>query len=144
MNRWTLALAMILTALSGCKGGGDAKPQATRAAAEERLNLLTNPSIYLEATELKYDPDPASPALWILASFKVWNKSQFAVRDLQGDVTWLDEAGRRLGSGPLTLKGSIPAGSATTFSIASGTMTRVTQAGAVFSATVAFTKVTIE
>jgi hypothetical protein len=118
----------------------DARRQ--QALAEERLNLITNPSIYLDTSELKYLETGGEDA-WQLVAVTVTNRSHFHVRDLEGDVTWIDEQGRRFAKTPFTMKGMVAAGNDNTFSLEAGTLTSGTQKGAVVSAAVAFTKVSL-
>src|SRR5207245_79589 len=103
--RWA-ALAIALTLLataSGCKSEAEKQKDAERAALlEERLNVLTNPSLFLDASELKYDEADAANDTWQLVRIVVQNRSRFAVRDLEGDVVWLDALSRRIGSSPFS------------------------------------------
>jgi len=105
--------------LAACKGPPD--PQET-ARAEERMNLLTNPNLYLPTSDREYEGEDGGEVDHRLTSMIVRNTSHFAVGDLAGDVVWYGEQDQRLGSTPFSLVGSIPAGEARRFSTADATM----------------------
>ena len=126
---------MILGLVAGaaCKSAPDAQGRGHEtedpARAEERMNLLSNPSLYLSTSGREYDEKDAAaaaegetPALHQLTSMAVYNSSRFAVRDLGGDVVWLDEHDRRLGSTAFRLSGTIGPGQAKRFATNDGTM----------------------
>src|SRR5271155_4230527 len=104
-----LAPAVLVT--QGCRGGGQ-----PAADSQERLNLISNPSMYLETDGFAFD-DEASDYEQLMA-MTVWNKSRLAVQGLEGDVIWLDDEGHRLGSSRFALSGPVPALGSRSFSIA--------------------------
>src|SRR4051812_12701530 len=122
MHRAIAALAL-LAALSACKGTQDKEAAAKIQLGEERLNVLSNPSVFLDASDLVYDEDASAHDTWQLVAVTVYNKSHFTMRDLRGDITWLDDQGHHIGKSPIALNGFIPAESANSFSIQAGTLT---------------------
>jgi hypothetical protein len=101
-------------AAAGCKSSVDAQESAR---AEEKMNLLTNPSLFLPTTDREWaDTDQQ------LTSMVVSNTSHFAVAELTGDVVWFDDQERRLGSTPFSLSGSIAGGQSKRFSTGDGSM----------------------
>lgn len=127
---------------SACKRSGP-EEEMVRALGEERLNLLSNPANYLEASDLQYNDDADETDNWQLIAITVMNKSHFSVKDIQGEVTWLDDQGNKLGRTPITIKGSVFAGNANSFSLEADTLATPPQKGAVASASVSFTKAMI-
>jgi hypothetical protein len=127
--RWTVILGLVAGA--ACKGtpDGQGHPTDDPARAEERMNLLSNPSLYLSTSGREYDgldaaaaPEGETPSVHQLTEMAVYNSSRFAVRDLAGDVVWLDANDRRLGSSPFSLSGTIGPGQAKRFATSDGTM----------------------
>src|SRR4051794_32433348 len=139
MRRWVLACALLVSA-SACKKSDPHEEAVQRELGEERLNLLSNPSIYLEASDLQYNDDAEDTDTWQLIAVTVLNKSHFTVKDLQGDVTWLDDQGQRLGRTPIAIKGSVFAGNTNTFSLQADTLATPPQKGTVASASISFTR----
>lgn len=129
-------LVAALLAAQGCRGR--AQPGAD---SQERLNLITNPSMYLDTDGFGFD-DEASDYEQLMA-MTVWNKSRLAVQGLEGDVIWLDDEGHRLGSSRFALAGSVPALGSRSFSIADGTMTSGTLRGGALRVTITFTHVDV-
>jgi hypothetical protein len=82
------------------------------------LNLISNPSLYLQTYDREYSGEDAGAGDRQLTAVTVMNRSHFAVRDLQGDVVWLDGAEQRIGSTPFSLRGAIGAGTVRRFVIA--------------------------
>lgn len=79
-----------------------------------------------------------------LTGITVLNKARYcAVRSAEGDVTWLDDQGRRYGSTPFTLRRSIPAGGTQRFSTADQTMTSGTLECSGRRAQISFTRVDV-
>ena len=149
MHRVIAALAVLATlltlpTLSACKGTQDKEAAAKVQLGEERLNVLSNPSVFLDASDLVYDDDASAHDTWQLVAVTVYNRSHFTVRDLRGDITWLDEEGHHIGKSPIALNGFIPAESSNTFSIQASTLTSVAQSGAVVSASISFHRVTLD
>jgi len=143
MHRAFAALSL-LAALSSCKGGNDKDAAAKAKLATERLDVLTNPSVFLDASDLVYDDDASAHDTWQLVAVTVYNRSHFTLRDLRGDITWIDEQGHHIGKSPISLSGFIQAESSNSFSIQASTLTSVPQNGAVESASISFTKVTVD
>ena len=135
------ALATVpLAIVPGCKG----QPQRAvdQGASQERLNVISNPSMYLDTGGFDFDND-ASDYEQLLA-VTVWNKSPFAVHGLEGDVNWFDDEGRRLGSSRFALTGSVPGHGSRTFSTADGSMTSGTLSGGALTVAIAFTHVNVD
>jgi hypothetical protein len=108
--RKALALAAtvpLLTAVgTGCKG--ERPRPAELARAEERLNLVSNPTLYLqtnvqESRDGSDVPADGSIAEKRLLSVTVRNTSHFVVTDIDGAILWLDESEHRLGATPFVL-----------------------------------------
>jgi hypothetical protein len=116
----TVAL-VTFAAIAACKDGYE----KDSARAEERMNLLTNPSLYLSASEREttMDEEGAAASEAQLLSIAVYNSSHFTVDDLAGDVVWLDVQQRRAGSTPFSFRGSIAPNGAKRFSTSDGSMT---------------------
>lgn len=128
--------ALLLGTLNACKG--HAPPAAD---AQERLNLISNPSLYLDADQFMFDNE-ASDYEQLLA-MTVWNKSRLPVHGLEGDVFWLDDEGHRLGSSRFALTGSVPPLGSRNFALADGSMTSGTLRGGALRVTIAFTHVDV-
>ncbi|HEY2514042.1 MAG TPA: hypothetical protein VGI39_24415 [Polyangiaceae bacterium] len=131
--------ALLLASAPGCK----APPQSSAdpADSQERLNVLTNPSLYLDTSGFAFDDDASDYEQ--LRAMTVWNKSQFAVRGLEGDVIWLDDEGHRIGTSRFALTGTVPARGSRTFSLADGSMTSGTLSGGALRGAVSFTRVNV-
>src|SRR5579859_4170024 len=95
MNSYAVAGFAILA-----QAGGKSSPEdETRAAhAEARLNLVSNPSLYLHATDHQFPADEGGTGEAQLTALMVSISSHFTGSDLEGDVIWLDGQDRRLGS----------------------------------------------
>jgi hypothetical protein len=142
---WLLAALVLaaLPSLAGCKGSKEkTEPAVDHAASQERLNVISNPSMYLDTGAFDFDNDATDYEQ--LLAMTVWNKSPFAVRGLEGDVNWFDEEGRRLGSSRFALTGSVPAHGSRTFSTADGSMTSGTLSGGALTVGIAFTHVNVD
>ena len=120
---------------------GNAQPGTDQADPQERLNVISNPSMYLDTGGFMFDNE-ASDFEKLLA-MTVTNKSHFAVHGLEGDVIWLDDEGPRLGSSRFALTGSVPSFGAKTFAVAEGTMTSGPLRGGALRVTITFTHVDI-
>jgi hypothetical protein len=127
--------AAALAAL-GCRGR--AQPAVD---SQERLNLISNPSLYLDTDGFAFDNEASDYEQ--LMAMTVWNKSRLAVHGLEGDVIWLDDEGHRLGSSRFTLTGDVPALGSKSFSMADGTMSSGTLRGGALRVTIAFTHVDV-
>jgi len=139
MSRWILLACALAVSASACKKSDPQKEES----AEERLNLLSNPSLYLEASELQYNDDAEESDSWQLIAVTVLNKSHFMVRDLQGDVTWIDDQGHHFAKTPIAITGTIAPGNTNTFSLQAGNLTTPVQKGAAASASISFTRVNL-
>jgi hypothetical protein len=126
----------LLGVVNACKGHA---PPAVDA--QERLNLISNPSLYLDADQFTFDNE-ASDYEQLLA-MTVWNKSSLPVHGLEGDVFWLDDEGHRLGSSRFALTGSVPPLGSRNCAIADGSMTSGTLRGGALQVTIAFTHVDV-
>jgi hypothetical protein len=131
--------ASALVATSACRDRAQATAQPEDA--QERLNVISNPSMYLDTGGFRFD-DEASDHEQLLA-MTVWNKSRFAVRGLEGDVFWLDDDGKRLGSSRFGLDGAVPAYGSRSFSVSEGTMTTRPLPGGAMRVSIVFTRVNV-
>jgi hypothetical protein len=139
------AIVALLLVLASCK---DAPPERSAANGEERLNLLTNPNLYLHTSEKETaaDAEDASDLQALpaeLRSVVVYNSSHFTVGDLSGDLVWLDEQEQRVGSVPFSLRGSVAPGAAKRFATGDGTMTNGKLKSPAAGAQVVFTHVKV-
>jgi hypothetical protein len=156
LSRFSLArtvAALVSVAAAGCPGSGE---RGDSSQAEERLNLISNPSLYLQTYDREYSGEDGGVGDRQLTAVTVMNRSHFAVRDLQGDVVWLDGAEQRIGSTPFSLRGTIGPGTVRRFMIAGpvpaggdGTLVSEKLHGAlpvqsVQTVTVAFTRVKVD
>jgi hypothetical protein len=147
-----LALGALLVA--GCKSSVDAQESAR---AEEKMNLLTNPGLFLPTSDREYEGEDGrqvsgSAGAWSkpgtdtdrqLTSMMVSNTSHFAVAELSGDVVWFDDQDKRIGSTPFSLSGSIAAGQSKRFSIGDGSMQSGKLHGVAGAVQVVFTHVKV-
>jgi hypothetical protein len=133
---WVVALAL---AASACRG--QAQPTLDPAESQERLNVVSNPSIYLDTSEPIFD-DEASDYEQLLG-VTVLNKSGFPVHGLEGDIHWLDDDGQPIGSSRFSLAGSVPAHASSRFSVSDGTLTSGTLRGGALRVAITFTHVTV-
>lgn len=106
--------------------------------AAERSALVSTPEAFLEVSGVQNHDKGIINAYCQLVGVTILNKSHYAVRDLSGDVTWLDAQGTALGAIPFTLTGSIPAGGTQAFSSAGGTLSSGTLQGKGVSAVLKF------
>jgi hypothetical protein len=140
-----------LAAGSACKSSPDGRANDDPGRGEERMNLLTNPSLYLSTSDREYDDGKGAAeaaeadvaSIHQLTAMAVFNSSRFPVRDLAGDVVWLDEHDRRLGSTPFTLSGTLGPGQAKRFATSVGTMQSGKLNPSAASAQVVFTHVRV-
>jgi hypothetical protein len=136
--RYREAMAAAALMAAGCRGHG----QGTDAAeAQERLNLLSNPSIYLDTGGYAFDEEASDHEQ--LLGMTVWNKSRFGVRALEGDIHWLDDEGQRIGASHFALTGSVAAHGSQVFSIPEGMMTSRPLRGGALRVVVVFTHVNV-
>jgi hypothetical protein len=146
------AALVALAAATACKGAPDSQQSAY---GEEKMNLLTNPSLFLPSSDREYegeDGPPGDAGAWSklgvdtdhrLTSMVVSNTSHFAVGELSGDVVWFDDQDRRIGSTPFSLSGSIAPGQARRFSIVEGSMQSGKLHGIAAAVQVVFTHVKV-
>ena len=119
--RKSLALVAMtrFLALSGAGCKGEPQRQADLARAEERLNLVSNPTLYLEAsvrqnrTPAANDSAPEERSI----SVSVRNTSHFSVDDIGGEILWLDESEHRLGATPFVLHDALAPDHVSQFSV---------------------------
>jgi hypothetical protein len=138
-GRGWCALALVAAGVS-CKGAPD--PQEA-ARAVEKMNLLTNPGLYLPTGDREYVGEDAGDTEHRLTAMVVQNTSHFPVRDLNGEVVWFDDHDQRLGATPFTLRGSIEPGQSQRFSASDGTMQSGKLQGLVGTVQVVFTHVRV-
>ncbi len=102
------------------------------AAAKEALkrDIAENPGKYLEAGGYKYFDKGFINSYRQLVQVTVENTSQYRVKELTGQVEWLDGDGKLVGASPVTLEGTIDAGDSMTFSSDAHTLTSGTIEGA--------------
>ncbi len=151
-------LALLATAWVGCNvvGGNDPSGKGgshlletpeeaiTRMQREECTKLATQPNTLLETSDLRHYDKGIINDYRQLVGVTVLNTSRYcSVRAAEGDVTWLDAQGRRLGSTPFKLDMSIPAGATQRFSTSAGTLTSGTLEGAGVDARITFTRVDV-
>ena len=103
-----LAIAVPLLTVAGARCKGEPQRAAELARAEERLNLVSNPTLYLQAfaQERRDDADVAGDVTISekrIVSITVRNTSHFAVEDIDGAILWLDESEHRIGATPFVL-----------------------------------------
>jgi hypothetical protein len=139
-----------LAAGSACKSASDGHATDDPARAEERMNLLSNPSLYLSTSDREYDGQAAgepaeaeTPSVHQITAMAVFNSSRFPVRDLAGEVVWLDDHDRRLGATPFSLSGTLGPGQARRFATGDGTMQNGKLNTGAASAQVVFTHVRV-
>jgi hypothetical protein len=138
----SVRLAFLFALLAGCKDSPEDEARAARA--EERLNLVSNPSLYLHAGDRQYAAADGGPNDAQLTALTVYNGSHFPVSDLHGDAIWLDEQDRRLGSTSFVLRGGIPANAVRRFTIVDGTMTSSILYARAANVELVFTRVQVE
>ena len=103
--------------------------------------MLTNPSLYLDTSGFAFDEEASDYEQ--LLGMTVWNKSRFSVHGLEGDVVWLDDDGKRIGTSRFALNGTVPARGSRTFSLADGSMTSGTLNGGALRVSISFTRVNV-
>jgi hypothetical protein len=111
--------------------------------AQAREQLVKSPSTYLEASDVRYFDKGIVNDYRQITQMRVLNKSKFPVTDVQGEVDWTDDAGRKTGSVPFSIRGSIPAGDTKQFAAQDGSLTNGALQTSVTHAAVRFTHVTI-
>jgi len=107
----------------------------------EKERVVATPSQFLESSELEYFDKGIINDYRQLTSARVLNKSRFALRDIQGEVDWIDDNGQKVGSVPFFLKGSIPAGDTKHFTKEGGTLINGTLETSANRAKIRFTSV---
>lgn len=121
--------------------------EAARKAQEEkeatdRARLIATPDQFLETSNLVYHDEGIINDYRTLTKVTILNKSRFPVHKLSGEIDWFDGA-RKIGSMPLTLTGSVPAGDTKTFASSDGTLQNGTLQGKATAAKIRFTNVAI-
>jgi hypothetical protein len=115
-----------------------------RTQKEECAKLAAQPDTFLDTSGIKYHDKGIINDYREFVGVTVLNKARYcSIRSAQGDVTWLDAQGAKLGSTPFALKVSIPAGATQKFSTEDGTLTSGTLQGAGVTVTIHFTGVEI-
>lgn len=121
-----------------------AEQAVRRMHREECARMQTNPSALLETSEMQFYDKGIINDYRQLTAVTVLNRSRYcAMRSARGDVIWYDALGNKLGSSPITLSRSIPAGGTGTFSTADGTLTSGTIQGAGAKAQILLTQVDV-
>jgi hypothetical protein len=133
----TFVASVLSTA--GCKG--QSQPALDPEEAQERLNVISNPSMYLDTSGLEFDDDAIDYEQ--LLAMTVLNKSRFVVNALEGDIGWFDDEGHRLGSSRFTLSGPVAAHGSQTFSTSDGSLTSGKLNGGALSVAITFTHVKV-
>jgi hypothetical protein len=118
-----------------------AQPAMDQEESQERLNVISNPSMYLDTGGFIFENEVSDYEQ--LLAMTVWNKSRFNVHGLEGDVHWLDDDGQRIGSSRFALDGAVPAHGSKAFSISDGTMTSATLRGGAMRVSIVFTRVNV-
>jgi hypothetical protein len=143
-TRWpalvAIATAAAAAGAAGCKSSSDAQESAR---AEEKMNLLTNPSLFLLTGDREYEGEDAGDADHQLTSMLVSNTSHFAVGELTGEVVWFDEQDRRIGATPFSLSGSIAPSQSKRFATGDGSMQSGKLHGVAGAVQVVFTHVKV-
>jgi hypothetical protein len=103
-----LAATVPLLIVAGARCKSERQRPAELARAEERLNLVSNPTLYLQTNVQEGRDDSDVPADGTIGekrivSVTVRNTSHFAVTDIDGEIIWLDESEHRLGATPFVL-----------------------------------------
>jgi len=137
-GRHAVLIAVAAMVAPACRGRG---PAVDQEESQERLNVISNPSAYLDTGGFAFDDEATDHEQ--LLTMTVWNKSRFPVHGLEGDVIWLDDDGKRIGSTRIGLEGSVPAHGSTTFSVSEGTMTSGSLRGGAMRVSIAFTRVKV-
>lgn len=88
----------------------------------EKAAIASSPGKYLVATDVRSFDKGIINHYARLVSISVTNRSHFAVTDIAGEVSWLDQSGGSFGSTPFALTGSIPAGDTKVFNASDGTL----------------------
>lgn len=110
---------------------------------QEKLRIRAQPSTYLEPSDLAYYDKGIINDYRQLVGVSVLNKSKYPLRNISGDVEWLDDSGARVGSMPFALKGSIVPGDTKRFTGGDGTLSNGTIQTTAKRARLRFTSVEI-
>jgi hypothetical protein len=117
--------------------------QAAARTAQAKASLRTNPSKYLDASDVGVHDKGIVNSYRELTSLTVLNRSAFAVDSVQGEVDWFDSGGSKIGSTTFTLAGSIPASATVVFSKAQKNLVSGTLQGKATTERVRFTAVNL-
>jgi len=121
-----------------------AEQAVRRMHREECARMQSNPATLLETSGMQFYDEGIINDYRQLTAVTVLNRSRYcAMRSARGDVVWYDALGNKLGSSPITLSRSIPAGGTGTFSMADGTLTSGTIQGSGAKAQILFTQVDV-
>ena len=99
-----------------------ARTQELMRVQQEKQRLVTSPSLFLETSEPGYFDKGIINDYRQLIAVSVLNKSKYPVKNIRGDVDWVNDDGASVGSMPFSLKGSIPAGDTKRFTESAGTL----------------------
>ena len=128
----------------------DPIPQETAEQALQRLHreecaqMASTPNSLLETSGQRFFDRGIINSYRQIQTMTVLNRARYCVvRSAEGDFTWVDANGARLGSVPFTLSQSIPAGGTVNFSTQAGNMVTGTMAGAGVRVTTSFTRVDV-
>jgi hypothetical protein len=125
------------------RGSGGTDQGSREAQVDEKVLITMFPNNYLEVKHREYYDKGIINDYRTLTSMTVLNRSRHAIHEMSGEVDWLDAQGRKFGSVPFTLKGSIPAGDTKTFTSDAGTLTNGTIQGDAKHAQIRFTRVSV-
>jgi len=98
------------------------KAEEERRKAEERAQILKDPTPYLAVSELAFFDKGIINSYRQLTGFSLENKSPFHLKNLKGSVDWINSQGESVGSTPFSLKGSLASGDTKRFDVTSGTL----------------------
>ena len=120
-----------------------AKVAAQEQKAQEINAIISAPGSYLQASDYQTFDKGIVNSYRQLTGITILNTAHYAVTDIQGNVTFLDDQGRQFGTLPFSLRGSIPAGATQVFSARDGTLNSGTLQGKASKLSVAFTHVRV-
>lgn len=100
---------------------------ATATAPAQRqdtsiVQFQLNPGGFLIASNLQVDKSGLISSYRQLSQITISNKSSIAAKNVSGEVTWSDSAGKSAGSTTFSTTGVVPAGGSQTFSKSAGTL----------------------
>jgi hypothetical protein len=103
-------------ALIAVQAAAQARAEESSRKEREKASIRQDPSRYLESSDLEYFDKGILNDYRQLTRISILNKSNYALRNIAGEVDWVNGEGEKVGSVPFTVKGSIPAGDTKRFS----------------------------